>query len=321
MPAPIEPGPFALDDGPMKDARTERWLIAGVDDSPHAAAVAHVALVLGRRLSLKVMLVHAVGGPAARTTLVGERRLDALDAGQSVLDAVTRRVGHDEELTVRLVFGGAAEQITELREQLDAELIVTGSRGYGPLRAGLSGSVSHGLLMHADVPVVIVPPEIDASWDVGSAIVCGVSEDSSSDDAIRLAGEMAVRLGARLTLLHARTLSPAGVPDVATPPGYYFDARAEVEETTARQVLRDRRPLAGAQDVELAFAVGGAAWNLRATADRERAGLLVVGSRRHGALRSFVSGSVSAHLAAHGPVPVMVVPSEGSSQHVAASYA
>src|SRR4051812_40875328 len=79
-------------DGDMPMTPTERWLVAGVDDSAHGITVAHVAQVLGRRLDLKVMLVHAIGGPAARTTLVGERRLDCLDGGREVLDAITDRL-------------------------------------------------------------------------------------------------------------------------------------------------------------------------------------------------------------------------------------
>jgi nucleotide-binding universal stress UspA family protein len=315
----MDPMVVADDDGPMPHTPTERWLIAGVDDSPHGATVAHVALVLGRRLSLKVMLVHAIGGPAARTELVGERRLDHIDAGHSVLDAITQQVDGGHELATRLAFGGATEQLANLVEQLDAELLVIGSRGYGRLRAGLTGSVSRGLSMSADVPIVIVPPDVDTSWELGSVLICGVSEEHSSDAAIKYAGALATRLDARLTLLHARTLSVTRVPDTATTAGYYIYEMAEVEDAAAQELLRDRRPLAGpAPHVDLAFVEGGAVRRLREAANHEHAGLLIVGSRRHGALRSFVAGSVSADLGAQSRVPVVIVPSEPSSEHAAA---
>jgi nucleotide-binding universal stress UspA family protein len=307
------------DDMPMAYKPTQSWLIAGVDDSPHGATVAHVALVLGRQLDLKVLLVHAIGGSAARTELVGERRLDHIDAGRAVLDAITQEVDGGHELTTRLAFGGAADQLANLITELDAELVVIGSRGHGRLRAGLTGSVSRHLSLSASVPIVIVPPEVDSSWEFHSPLICGVDEEHSSDAAIRYAGALATRLGARLTLLNARTLSVTRVPDTATTVGYFIYEMAEVEEKASRELLRDRRRLAGpAAHVKLAFVEGRAARRLREAANHEHAGLLIVGSRRQGALRSFVAGSVSADLASHSRVPVMIVPPDGSSERAAA---
>jgi len=308
----------AHDDDHVSFTATDRWLIAGVDGSPHGAAVAHVAAQLARRLSLKVILVHAIGGPAARTELVGERRLDHIDAGRAVLDAISRQVGGEDLITTRLVFGAATEQLTNLVTELDAELVVTGSRGYGPLRAALAGSVSRRL-MATDVPVVVVPPEVDTSWELGSTLVCGVSAEDSSEAAIEYAAELAARLEASLTLLHARTLSVTRLPDTATTAGEYIDAMAKIEETAAQELLHDRVPLAqAAPHVDPAFAVGGPVRRLQEAAYREHAGLLVVGSRRHGALRSFVAGSVSGRLAAHSQVPVVIVPSTRPREHAAA---
>ena len=99
------------------------------------------------------------------------------------------------------------------------------------------------------------------------------------------------------------------VPDTASMAGYFIYEMAEVEEKASRELLRDRRRLAGpAAHVKLAFVEGRAARRLREAANHAHAGLLIVGSRRHGALRSFVAGSVSADLAADSRVPVMIVP-------------
>jgi nucleotide-binding universal stress UspA family protein len=85
-------------------------------------------------------------------------------------------------MTTRLVFGEAAEQLTNLINELEPELVVTGSRGHGSFRAALTGSVSRRL-MTTNVPVVVVPPEVDNSWELGSTLVCGVSEVASSEAA------------------------------------------------------------------------------------------------------------------------------------------
>ena len=47
-----------------------------------------------------------------------------------------------------------------LQEQsTDLDLLVTGSRGYGPSRAALFGSVSRALVRNASCPVVVMPPD------------------------------------------------------------------------------------------------------------------------------------------------------------------
>jgi len=48
--------------------------------------------------------------------------------------------------------------VSLLQEQSsDLDLLVTGSRGYGPSRAALLGSVSRSLVRNASCPVVVMP--------------------------------------------------------------------------------------------------------------------------------------------------------------------
>jgi nucleotide-binding universal stress UspA family protein len=46
-----------------------------------------------------------------------------------------------------------------LAEELDVGLIVLGSRGLGPLRRALMGSVSDSVIRHAHCPVMVVREE------------------------------------------------------------------------------------------------------------------------------------------------------------------
>ena len=54
---------------------------------------------------------------------------------------------------------GPAPTLIAVASELHADLIVTGSRGLGGFGELLLGSVSHQLVQHAPVPVVVIPPE------------------------------------------------------------------------------------------------------------------------------------------------------------------
>jgi nucleotide-binding universal stress UspA family protein len=71
------------------------------------------------------------------------------------------------EVPAEAVFGegGAVQVLEQAAEQLD--LLVVGSRGYGPLRAVLLGSVSAQLMHTAAVPIVVVPRGASAGASPG----------------------------------------------------------------------------------------------------------------------------------------------------------
>jgi nucleotide-binding universal stress UspA family protein len=56
---------------------------------------------------------------------------------------------------------GAPTAILEAAEELDADVIVVGTRGLGGVKSYLLGSISHSVLQHADRAVLVVPsPEL-----------------------------------------------------------------------------------------------------------------------------------------------------------------
>jgi nucleotide-binding universal stress UspA family protein len=60
---------------------------------------------------------------------------------------------------VHLGMGRPDEEIVGLAEEIDAGLIVVGSRGLGGVRRALMGSVSDSVVRHAHCPVMVVRPE------------------------------------------------------------------------------------------------------------------------------------------------------------------
>ena len=73
--------------------------------------------------------------------------------------AVTRLREAGVDATAHVTAGSrsAADDLVEIARELDADVIVAGTRGRSGLRSVLLGSVSHTLLQHADRPVLVIP--------------------------------------------------------------------------------------------------------------------------------------------------------------------
>jgi nucleotide-binding universal stress UspA family protein len=83
---------------------------------------------------------------------------DAEQEARTMLDELVQRVGKtgDEVVGVHARLGRPDAEIVGLADELGAGLIVLGSRGLGPLRRALMGSVSDSVVRHAPCPVLVV---------------------------------------------------------------------------------------------------------------------------------------------------------------------
>jgi nucleotide-binding universal stress UspA family protein len=84
------------------------------------------------------------------------RRAEQL--GRQILDAEAERVRSvgGTVAQTHLAMGDTPREIVHLAEDLEAGLVVMGSRGHGGIRRALMGSVSDSVVRHAHCPVLIV---------------------------------------------------------------------------------------------------------------------------------------------------------------------
>jgi nucleotide-binding universal stress UspA family protein len=83
---------------------------------------------------------------------------DAEQEARTMLDEQVQRVGETggEVAEIHARIGRPDAEIVGLADELGAGLIVLGSRGLGPLRRALMGSVSDSVVRHAHCPVLVV---------------------------------------------------------------------------------------------------------------------------------------------------------------------
>jgi nucleotide-binding universal stress UspA family protein len=90
-------------------------------------------------------------------SVVGEHRVMA---GAGARKVVAEVLGDDGEVEVDAFVGDPGDTLVELSEYLD--LLVSGSRGYGPVRAVLLGGVARRLVTAGRCPVIVLPRGVEA---------------------------------------------------------------------------------------------------------------------------------------------------------------
>ncbi|MET8764587.1 universal stress protein [Lentzea sp. NPDC004782] len=155
-----------------------RPVVVGVDGSAAARAALEWAVQDARRRGCRVDAVHAYyeyyGGivgplPAEVWRELSPQALKA--AHEGVLAEAVKRVEDASGVEIRqvLVEGDARTVLAKASE--DAELLVVGSRGHGPVAGILLGSVSSYCVHHASCPVVVIrEPRIEREEDAAEAV-------------------------------------------------------------------------------------------------------------------------------------------------------
>jgi len=139
----------------------------GFDGSPESRAAAELArdLAIAAAARLKVIRVLAPMPPGGPTLAYhedwAERDEERREDAQAELDALLAELG--ENATGEVVVGESATELAYAANELD--LLVTGSRGYGPVRRLMLGSTSTRLVREAPCPVLVLTRGAEAEPD------------------------------------------------------------------------------------------------------------------------------------------------------------
>jgi len=140
-----------------------KTVLVPVDFSKVSRAVVTEAALLARTLDARIVLLTVVQPPVvlneyagmmdiAQLTAAGEknaaRQLDSLEDGLKAQFIKTESVQ---------VTGSPIPLILEQAEKNDADYIVMGSHGHTAFYDLLVGSTTHGVLLRAKCPVIIIP--------------------------------------------------------------------------------------------------------------------------------------------------------------------
>lgn len=146
-----------------------RNILAAIDGSPDSDEALTQAVDLAASEHARLTLFSAINTPPAVAysgvggDVVTELTKEAESDTEKVLREALEHVPEDVSVTTIMSSEPARPALLRQLEQGQHDLLVMGSRGRGAVRSVLLGSVSHYVLHHSPVPVLIVHAESSAS--------------------------------------------------------------------------------------------------------------------------------------------------------------
>ena len=193
--------------------------------------------------------------------------------------------------------------IVHLGEELGAGVIAIGSRGRGPMKRAVMGSVSSSVVHHAHCPVLVVRGEGRDHLQGRILLALDGSEDSLA--AARTAVDLADRMESELHVVYVGEVRPVFYPE-----GHGYPALYEEFEKRAQRLLDEQvseLESAGGTVAKAHLRIGRPDEEIVVLGEEIAAGLIVTGSRGLGGIRRALMGSVSDSVVRHAHGPVMVV--------------
>jgi nucleotide-binding universal stress UspA family protein len=147
------------------EPRPIRTIAVAYDEGIQAKAALEHATQLARKFDARLEIISGY----EHELFAGPAMIAAADIEELMRDDVAKRVKTaadtitDIPVDIRVVTGPLPSSLADAAE--GADLLVTGSRGYGPLHSVLVGGVSRYLADNAPCPVLVVPRVAESAGD------------------------------------------------------------------------------------------------------------------------------------------------------------
>ena len=291
---------------------TLRAIVAATDFSPPALQAADRAAWLAREAGAALALLHGLPGGAlddlrrwlGADDLAESLRADARQRLQTQADDLAHR--HGLPVDMHLSGAGGAAGLVDAVEALQADLLVTGTRGSRFVHGVLLGSTAERLARDSRRPVLLVRQPASGPY---RRVLVAVDFSPGSTAAVAAARGLAPV--AELVLLHALERPLDGPLRLAGADARALSRYAEAAQADARRRLQALVPATGlaADAVQLQLPAGGDPW-LQVLQARQALGadLVVVGQHARPALGALLLGRTARMVVAECGCDVLIVP-------------
>ncbi len=145
----------------MEPKKIEK-IVVGLDGSEHSAAALSWAVGMARGMGSEVIALYAVDIPVYYPAPYGVPPQYDPEWRQAMAGEFEKWCEPLKKAGVRyralMLDGRPATELARTAEEEGADVIVVARRGRGGVAELVLGSVSHELILHSKVPVLLIPP-------------------------------------------------------------------------------------------------------------------------------------------------------------------
>jgi nucleotide-binding universal stress UspA family protein len=135
-----------------------KTIVLGLDGSDGSSRAVPHAVELAKAGGGRIVAVHVEEQLVGKGAQPGPAEEEARSAARSQVEEIEGS-GVEVSLDSRsIALGGPGQVIAEVAEEVDADLVVVGTRGHSSIPGLVLGSVAHRLIHLAHRPVLAVPP-------------------------------------------------------------------------------------------------------------------------------------------------------------------
>ncbi|MGF1473016.1 MAG: universal stress protein [Rubrobacteraceae bacterium] len=291
-------------------------ILLAVDGSAEAESAVRAAIELSSKTKSELHVVHVAPLPGRLHVPENLEQMEetAERMGCKTPDEQLQRIEEmgGEVAEAHVGIGRPDAEIVRTGEEIDAGLIVIGSRGIDFMRRALLGSVPESTVHHAHCPVLVTRPQESEEGFLKSKILVATDYSDEAGTAVETAVELADATGSELHLIHALPVEPP------TPFPYPYDRQAterweawwEQAKKKSRTFVEERAERIGSESgisVRPHLRFGRPGHEIVELGEELDAGLVIVGSRGLGGVRRVQMGSVSDAVVRHAHSAVLVV--------------
>jgi nucleotide-binding universal stress UspA family protein len=136
-------------------------ILVAVDSSDNSMKAFEYAIQLARAVNATAFVIHVVQNPAmtADTSVsVSELKTSFKNQGSKLLTSLSNIAEAKFGMKVETILeeGDPTKVILYTAKKFNINMIVIGSRGLSQIKELFLGSVSHSLIKHADIPVLVI---------------------------------------------------------------------------------------------------------------------------------------------------------------------